>query len=159
MCIVIDINCISSVFGRYIGKKVEDYEDFEPIGDWLHKKNTKAKMVYGGTKYRAELGKLTEYLGYLKELKTARRIAEINDSLVDKKKVEIEHKVKSNDPHLIAILSCSGCRLLCSKDKKTDEDIKEKSFYPHGKKTKIYRCKEHSHLLCDKNIVELRNTV
>jgi hypothetical protein len=138
------------------------YSEFSPVNQWLHNKE-KAKLVYGGTKYREEMSELRKYLPYLVELRRLNRIAEIDDRVVDSEEAELYAKVLKadfNDAHIIAIFISSGCQVLCSKDKHADRYLKMNSLYPEGKRPpKIYRGKKHIHLLCDKNLVNLQNRI
>ncbi len=156
MCVVIDINAFHCVFDG----KSKDFPEFKPLNRWLYE-NPRAKLVYGGTRYRREMAALKKYLSYLVELRRMSRIAEIEDDSVDTKETELATRVGRadfNDAHIVAIFAVSGCRVFCSKDKHLDKYLKKPSFYPRGQKTpSIYRNRSHSHLLCNANLVELRN--
>lgn len=55
MCIILDINILSSVFSQAAMK----HREFEPVLKWITEGH--GRVVYGGTKYKKELGK-TPYL-------------------------------------------------------------------------------------------------
>lgn len=156
MCIVIDANTFHCVFES----SSKCYEDFEPVDKWLHSV-LGSKLVYGGSRYRQELSRLTKYLPYLSELKRSHRIAEIDDASVDAKESELTSKIggnRFNDTHILAIFVVSGCRLFCSRDKSADKYLRNRRFYPKGQRPPhIYRSRKHIGLLCSKNIVALRN--
>lgn len=167
MCIIIDSNTFHCVFDP----KNEYSSDFQPVRNWL-KQEPKAKLVYGGTKYKQELSKLKKYFQYLVELRKMGRIAQIDDKLVDIEEGHIKKKINESevltkgkkkdfdDPHIIAILIVSGCRLFCSKDKRADKYLKMKTLYPkHFIRPSIYRDKNHIHLLSKNNIIELKNQI
>jgi len=59
---------------------------------------------------------------------------------------------------IVAIFAVSGCQVFCSKDKHADKYVKMRTLYPQGQNPPgIYRRRTHRHLLCDDNIVALRN--
>lgn len=156
MCFVLDANSFPCVFNP----KDKYHEDFKPVLDWLYS-SPDTSLVYGGTKYKKELRKMNHYLSILLELKRSRKANEIDPKIIDKKEAEIKAKVTKNDlndPHIIAIFCASGCLLFVSKDKRADEYIKNPELYPKKQKVpKIYRCKEHQHLLKPEKIVKLQN--
>ena len=156
MCVVIDINSFHSVFDT----SSRDYPEFEPVNRWLYT-NPRSKLVYGGKRYRTQLSTLKKYLGYLAELRRQSRIAEIDDDTVDAKETELEARVRRpdfDDAYIVAIFAVSGCQVFCSKDKRADKYVKMRTLYPQGQNPPgIYRRRTHRHLLCDDNIVALRN--
>ena len=109
MCIVCDVNTLPSIFSH-------DENDYSPVRDWIIR--GKGKVVYGGTSYLKELSKMTKYNRILKLLGDQNKIVVVDQSAVDRKEIEVKSKVnnKCNDPHLIAILVESGCKLVCSND-------------------------------------------
>ena len=120
-------------------------------------------VVYGGTRYKEELKRAQKYHRLFNEFRNARKIIEIDQTAVDDKEEEIAKRPQNagfNDAHIVAILAVSGCRLLCSDDKRADKYIKNLTFYPKkSKRPKIYRGLRHECLLCDANIVKLKNAV
>lgn len=158
MCVVIDINTFHCVFNA----SSDSFMEFSPVHEWLYEQ-PKAKLVYGGTKYRQEMLVLRKYFGYMVELRRLKRIAEIDDVIVDSKEEEVKAKVQRadfDDAHIVAIFIASGCRVFCSKDQRADKYIKMRFFYPKGQKPpNIYRGRKHTHLLCNENLVQLRNCI
>ena len=148
MCIVIDIQCLSKVFNY----SDNDHKEFEPVLNWI--KTGKGKIVYGGTKYLDELAKTGKYLKILTLMKNYNKTITIENSLVDKRQEEIEAVVspKCDDPHIIAIVDVSGCKLLCSDDSRSFEFVKDKSLYEINKPPGIYSSKKNKSLLTDKYI-------
>ena len=113
MCIVIDTNSLASVFDQ----KSEHHAEFRPVLEWIVLGN--GKIVYGGTTYKRELAKATKYFRLLVELKKVSKIVEIDSVRVG----EIEQRLAQtlshsdfDDPHIVAIIIASGCRLICSAD-------------------------------------------
>jgi len=158
MCVVIDVNTFPDVFATVAG--VEN--DFSPVLGWI-KKEESGRMVFGGTKYKKELSKMSKYFGVILELKKIRKVAQINDILVDKREAELKKLVNKDDfddPHIIAILTVSGCRVFCSKDKRSDKFLKDKILYPKGHaRPSIYRSKRNIRLLNNNMLVTLKNCI
>lgn len=155
MCIVIDINTLASVFSS----SSSDHADFQPVLDWILK--GKGTVVYGGTHYKQELNRAGKYRGVILQLKTARKVAEIEQSAVDARERQLEEKIRESDcddRHIIAILCVSGCQLVCSNDKRSYRFIKDKSNYAKKRRVPSIYCKrEYKRLLSDRNIIALRN--
>lgn len=150
MCIIIDINCLSSVFNN------EDinHDDFKPINDWIYQ--GKGKIVMGGTKYSNELSKSRKYLGLIAELARKNKVVHCEDEIVDSQQSIVEELIKDNgcdDPHLIAIVRATKVKLICTKEERAIKYLKNKDLYESSShRPKIYRRKEHSGLLVDENI-------
>jgi predicted nucleic acid-binding protein len=135
--------------------------EFEPVLHWVT--NGSGFVVYGGSKYKDELRNSERYLGIFNELKNKRKLKEVNHALVNEhqKIVEDLAKPKSfNDAHIIAIFRVSGCRLLCSNDKRSFSFIQDKRFYLKRQKIpSIYTNRSHKNLLHNGNVVSIRNEV
>lgn len=154
MCIVIDTNVLSCVFS---GTNCR-HDDYRPVLDWILKGPGFA--VYGGSSYFRELLGARTYLKLLVELKNRGRAKLVNKVAVDAEQALVEGIVPRacDDAHLIAIFRASGCRLLCSNDRRADTYVKNKRFYRKGQHPpRIYRSKTHVRLLCARNVVALRN--
>jgi len=153
MCIVIDVN----TFGPVFLKSCEEHEEFEPVLDWIV--SGKGKIVYGGSKYRKALERARRYLRIFLEFKKAGKVVEVDDERVNAQQEELENLIQHrnfDDPHIIAIVIVSGCRLVCSNDSRADQFIKMRNLYPnHVQRPKIYRGKSNSDLLCDQNIAKI----
>jgi hypothetical protein len=136
MCIVIDVNRIPSV----LNPGASDHDEFRPILDWIQRCN--AKIVYGGTTYKAELSKLPNYLPILSEMKRAGQVHEVDDENVDQVEGEIGKKIHDrsfNDQAIVAIVIVSHCRLVCSNDTSSFPFLKLTALYPKGvKRPSIY---------------------
>jgi len=147
MCIVIDTCAMHLVFSGSNG-------DYLPVRDWLV--NGHGKMIVGGTTFYKELAKLKRYTGIIAELSRQRKVVRIDSLVVD----EAEKRVKAlapkkdfDDPHLIALIDESGCKVLCTEDIRSDSYVKNKKFYVKSRRPSIYRSRGHAHLLCDESIV------
>lgn len=150
MCLVLDINAFHLVFGQPSGN-----ESFKPVLDWLL--HGRGKLVMGGTKYDEELAKMPKYLRLISILKTSRKVVRANDAAVDQRTKEIIRACPDpdfDDPHMVALLSVSGCKLFCSEDQRSYKYIKRREWYTGGT-PKIYRSKSirnAKHILSDRHI-------
>ena len=153
MCIVIDINTFASVFNPISQK----HNQFKPVLEWIVCGN--GKIVYGGAKYKNELKKVTKYHRILRLLKDVSKVIEINEQSVNITQERVADCLSHpdfNDQHIIAIIIESGCKLICSEDKKAHPFFKQKDLYPkHIDCPKIYSNSSHTKLLCDKNIADI----
>ena len=156
MCFVLDVNCIPSFFAT----ASKQHSEFAPLYNWLTE-NKGTCLVYGGKKYLKELSLMHRYMAMFTELKRINKIKIVNNKLVDTEEDRIKtlvDQVGCDDAHIIAIFCISGCRIFASKDKRADKFIKMRDLYPKGCKIpKIYRTSDHANLLCEDNIVAIRN--
>jgi hypothetical protein len=150
MCIIIDTNALPSVF------KTDSvlHKDFEPILSWILE--GRGKVVYGGSKYKMELGK---YLHFIQTLQTARKAVPVDDGIVDRRTEELSEQIVHrdfDDQHLIALLQISGCQLICSLDERAYPYFRHRQFFPVARlKPRIYRSIRNKDLLCDRFITEI----
>lgn len=148
MCLIIDTCTISEVFNANAGL----HQEFKPVLTWLVSGN--GKMIYGGTTYRAELRKLTRYLSIIAQLKKAGKIIEAPDDAVDdeeKRIFAVVNKKDFDDPHVLAIVSVTGCRVVCTKDGRAIPYLKNTELYGRGvKRPRIYCGSKNTSLLSDK---------
>lgn len=153
MCIVIDINTISCVFNE--GNSC--HNEFKPVSQWILK--GKGKIVYGGKGYMDELKKMRKCMRFISRLNSMGKAVPLNNDEVDEYCKKIKHMVKKtkfNDPHVIAMIAVSKCKVLCSKDGESFEFIQNSALYPKGvKPPKIYSKKACINLLEDENIIEI----
>ncbi len=156
MCIVVDINCLPAMFNE----RNAAHTEFKPVLNWIQK--GRGKLVYGGSKYKQELGRLTRCLAVVITLGKQNRTVHVPDQEVDDEQSKIDKSFfhpQFNDSHLVAIIVVSRCRLLCSLDKNSYPFIKSDQFYtgkrPPVKKPKIYSNQKHVGLLIDENIVSI----
>lgn len=127
-----------------------------PVHDWIF--HREGKLVIGGTSYTKELKKLSKYLGPIQELSKINKVIVIDKDAVDsweKKVKKLEPKKDFDDPHIVAIVEVSGCRVVCTQDRRSDKYLQDKRFYSNSKKPSIYRTKKHAHLLACKNIARI----
>jgi len=153
--IVLDINCFHLVFQP----KNNDNDNFCHIQKWVTKEKY-ACFVYGGTKYKCELEKVTKYHKIINQLKNVGKFVEINTQMIDENARQLKiicPDIDFDDEHIVAILNISGCKLVCTKDIRAQEYIKRKDFYSDKKVPQIYSRVKHKNLLQKKYIVELKN--
>src|SRR5436305_1719580 len=114
MCLVVDTCCLSNVFSE----KDKKHLPFQPVLDWI--RYGKGRMIYGGTKYNAELGKNNRVLGIVAELSRQRRTVRLPnekvDSIANALKVDFP-EAEFDDEHLAALVIASRCRVVCTNDK------------------------------------------
>jgi len=151
MCLIVDTNCLSHVFNI----NDEKHSEFEPVFNWIN--NGNGKLIIGGTKYFEELLKVIKILDFIVELSRKGKVVYIDNSKVDSKQKEIENKINDkdfDDQHLIALLIVSGCKIICSLDKRAFKYFKDKNFFPKNK-PKIYSGKKNKKLLISSNIIPI----
>lgn len=150
MCIVVDVNCLKETVMRDI--------KYLPIMEWFENCK-KASLVMGGTKFENELKKMPSVLNYIIQNKNAQkiRVSYIKNEILDEEQKRIESLklgADFDDPHLVALLKVSGCRLIATQDKRATAFVKHPVIFPKNK-PKIYSSEQNRDLLIDKNIVKL----
>lgn len=152
MCIVIDAPLLVSLF------KTSDpnHEKYMPVLNWLVEGS--GKLVFGGTTYLNELNAVSSILGVLKELEKVRKVVRISDQLVDAHRDEVKKiapEKNFDDPHLVAIVRASNCRLICVNDPRSHKYLRAVHLYESSKqRPSLYTREKNKHLLCDGNIAK-----
>ena len=134
MCIILDVNSI----GKF--QNPAD-EDMEPVRDWLERKN--GKIVYA---YTDQFNKeWDEGGGYQlrRDLQRRGKFKEILAQEVQEKADELEDRIESDDPHIIALAIIAEVKVLVSNDRRLHEDFKNRNLVGG----KVYQTKSHSRLL------------
>ncbi|HEX6902358.1 MAG TPA: hypothetical protein VF789_21750 [Thermoanaerobaculia bacterium] len=139
MCVIVDANLASQVFGSPAGA------DFTPLIDWLQESD--GELVVGG--YLAtELGRMAEPRRFLIALLRAGKARQLPEAavLAEEQRVDETGLCRSNDRHVIALARVSGARTLCTLDRDLQRDFGNAQLVsnPRGK---IYQRQEHAHLL------------
>lgn len=146
--IILDTNCFAYVFNN----SDPHHEDFEPVQDWIV--NRKGVLVYGGKKYKGELIQAKRYLKLFNQLKDKGCVMCVEDKIVDKEMSRIRTLIPDadfDDPHLPAIVIVSGCRVICTMDKRCFPYLKRENIYPRaGMRPKFYSRKQNKNLLNSK---------
>ena len=157
MCVVIDMNVVNCVFNV----DNQSHESFKPVKEWIL--NGKGKMVVGGETYFKELGKLAKFRKFYLALRKAGKVILVKpekeiDDLELKLKDSLSHK-NFDDPHIVALLIVSGCKVICSNDARAYPFFHKKEWYPKGRSIpKIYCDKsysKHKEILTDNNMAEI----
>jgi hypothetical protein len=156
MCFVLDVNS----FHRMFDPNSSGYKSFAPLRDWLYDHRS-TSLVMGGTRYRAEVDKLHKYFPKLIELKRARKLSEVFDQEVDAEEGRVTALINRkcfDDSHIVGLLCASGCIVFASHDKRADTFVKNRDLYLKGqRRPKIFRNAHCTSILCERNIVKLRN--
>lgn len=158
MPVVIDVNALSSVFAE--GAK--DYADFEPVRKWVLAGT--GKIVFGGSKYMKELSHSEKHLRFIREMKQKGKAVMVCSVAVDLAESQVTAKTVGDsdcdDQHIIALLDVSGCRALCSKDKRSFRFVKNRALYSYSKvRIYIYSRLKNAAGLCRQQSEKLRNLV
>lgn len=156
MCLVVDMNTIPAVFNP----SNDNHSNYTPILDWVI--NGKGKLVCGGTKYWEELAAIGKYIKVFNQFNKAGKVVKISDTLVDAKMNELislcDHS-DFDDPHIVALLIVSGCKVVSSEDERSYPFIRRKEWYPKGRVLpKIYKSSSFNHaskILCDQNMSDV----
>ena len=136
MCIIVDSNMLGRVFPK---KKPRD-EDMQPVWDWLQNKN--GKIVYSNSdKFTQEYGKAK--IREMEKLKEAGQAKLVSKGVAEKEK-ELEDRIQSDDPHILALALVARVKVLISSDKTLHADFTNPVLIRHGK---VYQNKEHARLL------------
>lgn len=134
MCIILDANCFHKLLDP-------ENQDMLPVRKWLDNKN--GKIVFSPTKKMEEEWMKRKMEKQLKTWRSKGKIKLADKTKVDKKSNELQRKIKSNDPHIIALAMVAGVKVLISEDQNLHEDFKNKSLVGGS----IYQNKDHEHLL------------
>ena len=154
MCIIIDINCLPSVFK----KRTLDHDQFKPVRDWIF--SGRGKLVYGGSKYYKELATASfEYIKLFTLLRSKNLAISVPnqevDFMTDKATKQITHP-DFDDQHLVGLLLASKCKLICSKDERAYPYFKHPDFFaPASNRPKIYTSKRTEFLLSERHIAKI----
>ena len=157
MCAIVDTNVVHEVFGR------QPTDAGEGFFRWLN--SGKGKLVVGGKlkeelmgkkpkkgeKLKEEVNGVSEFRVWAAQSNLSGKLINADENRVDQetKEVKSSGKLKSNDPHIIALAQVSGARLLFSNDKVLHKDFKNRNLInkPLGR---IYSTSENKSFTEDK---------
>ena len=134
MCVILDVN--------NIGKFNEPAdEDMKPVWNWLDRQN--GKIAYASTKKFEEEWERGGGIQLRRELQRRNKLKEIPAQDVQEKADELEGKIESDDPHIIALAVIANVKVLVSNDRRLHEDFKNRDLVGG----RVYQTKSHSRLL------------
>lgn len=155
MCIVIDTNTWASV----LDTASADHLAFKPVHDWIFGEGGKGKIIYGGSTYINETPpKYRKLLKYFTDMGKAKGVS---SDAVDFHETALKQKIQHpdfDDPHIVAIIIVSKCKLICTNEKRAIPFFKDKKgvLYPKRfHKPKIYHAALNRDLLIDKNMAAI----
>ena len=135
MCIILD----ASVFSDY----VKDVPDMRPVRGWLEGKkgsSRRGKLAYSPTKKFQDEVRKHRFRNKLVELQRAGLLKEVPAARVTEVKNKLP-KLRSNDPHVVALAIAARVTVLVSRDQDLHEDFKTLAG------GKVYQKATHRHLL------------
>lgn len=137
MCVIVDADVAHLVF------LPNTQQDFELIYNDLYSPRGITQVVFGGKNGRELANCVGEQLRVLEQAGKARKV---DDNEIDKQEIVFgASSLESNDPHVLALATVSGVRLLCTHDKALMRDFKNKSLInPPGS---IFCKSSHKHLI------------
>lgn len=134
MCVILDVN--------NIGKFNEPAdEDMKPVWNWLDRQN--GKIAYASTKKFEEEWERGGGIQLRRELQRRNKLKEIPAQDVQEKADELQDRIESDDPHIIALAVIAEVKVLVSNDRRLHEDFKNRNLVGG----KVYQTKSHSRLL------------
>ncbi len=147
MCLIIDVNCFGCVFNP----ESREHARFVPVLNWVMR-GWGGRLIYGGTKYKREIGVSRGYVAILAELEKKGRLVRIPDRQVDRIAKDLKKRVNDpdfDDEDLLALVTASKCCVICTDDKRAFPFLRRAALYPDGvHPPKIYQNRTHAHL-CD----------
>lgn len=136
----------SNVFDIVFNINNSNHFNYEPVYKCIVCPISSCKMIYGGTKFKQEIGSKiqSKYRGLFNELRKIGKLVELNQNKVNRlcdKLKRIEPSSKFNDEHIIACIILGLVNIVCTDDKRSDRFIKNKKFYNGNNRMipKIYR--------------------
>ena len=131
MCVILDAN----LFGKFDDPH---NEDMKPVHRWLSEQY--GKVVYSDTvRLRNEWKKGGSRL--LEGLRQDGSLKLVSKGEVEKKERQLEGRIESDDPHIVALALVAGVNVLVSNDRALHQDFKN---IVGGK---VYQTKSHRRLL------------
>jgi predicted nucleic acid-binding protein len=150
MCIVIDTNTLARVFDS----TNKEHNNFQPVYEWII--NGNGKIVYGGETYIGELLKANRYYKLILQLNKAKKAINISENLVNEHEKIVKELKKHrdfDDPHIVALIRASKCKLICTDEKRAIPFFKNIELYEKSTdRPKIYTSLKNKGLLIDRNI-------
>lgn len=150
MCIIADPPTFIPIF-----KNTDpEYEKFSAVREWVQ--NGRGKFIMGGTTYQNELFAVRSILKILTELERRGKVKRTDTMTVDSEEAivkELEPTQDFDDPHLVALVRASGCKVICIRDPRSHRFLRMAKFYKSKKdRPKLYTREKNINLLCNNNI-------
>lgn len=150
MCVVADPPTLVPMFKS----SDPDHSAFSAVKDWVT--NGPGKFVMGGAKYRAELNAVRSVIPFLTELEKRGKIVRRSDVEVDAEELvvkTIEPTKDFDDPHLVALVRLTGCKLICIRDPRSHRFLRATQLYRSTKeRPRLYTRAKNAGLLCNNNL-------
>lgn len=131
-----------------------EHSAFSPVRDWVTK--GPGKFVMGGTKYNRELQSVKSILNLLNELGKKGKIIRRSNTEVDADELRVKAIEPANDfddPHIVALIRVSGCKLVCIRDRRSHRFLRASYLYDSPRdRPKLYTRAQNVGLLCIFNI-------
>ena len=141
MCIIVDANKL----GEFLANPPND--DAAPIRQWLERPNGAGTLVYStGGKFAGELGRRarTRLAVYAQAGKA--RLVPTHRFSDDVDTLRTSGRLRSDDPHVLALARVSGARLLYTGDQNLIADFKDR-YLIRSPRGKVYSSAANAHLL------------
>jgi hypothetical protein len=150
MCIIADPPTFIPIF-----KETDpEYGKFSAVREWV--KNGPGKFITGGTTYQKELMAVKSIIGLLSELEKRGKVMRNSAASVDHEEgvvKALEPAQDFDDPHLVALVRVSGCKLICIRDPRSHRFLRMAKFYKSTKdRPKLYTREKNRSLLCNANM-------
>ncbi len=150
MCIVAD----PPTFVPMFKSSDPNHADFVAVRNWVV--SGPGKFVMGGAKYKSELMAVKSVLPFLAELERKGKIIRKRDADVDADEISVKAIEPANDfddPHLVALIRLTGCRLICIRDLRAHKFLRSGRFYRSTKdRPRLYTRPKNGALLCAQNL-------
>lgn len=150
MCIIVD----PPLFVPMFKPSNPDHLTYKSVLDWVHL--GPGKFVIGGSQYKKELRAVATVLPILAEYERRGKVVRRSDGLVDAEVAQvqlIEPNPDFDDPHLVALVRVSGCKLICVNDPRSHRYLRRHDFYVSSKKRlSLYTNKKNERLLTKNKI-------
>ena len=152
MCIIVDSCALPKVFRT----SDKGHKQFSTVCNWIV--NGDGMLVYGGTKFKDELaGDHKWFVKFLRLLQDHGKAICADTKKVDDRQIKVQGLVADpdfDDPHLIALIGVTGCKLVATTDKRAEKFLLDKRLYPKGIAVPaIFKdAAKHSALLAAQNV-------
>lgn len=150
MCIIVD----PPLFIPMFKSDNPEHAKYLPVKLWVDK--GQGKFVFGGDKYLEELHAIKSILTILAEYERRGLVKRISKETVNTEMSEakrIEPRPDFDDPHLVALVRATGCKLICVNDPRSHKYLRAGKFYSSLKlRPSLYTRAKNANLLCPANI-------